>query len=112
MIVRLVANDAPYPVSKKFTTNGGKLLVQFSGSAWSGAGGKISVDLLMDGTVVATASVFTNEPASHKALVPVNALISTYSGEHTVSVAPSGSGTNIDHNDYFTVLVIESEPDF
>ncbi|MEU4341014.1 H-type lectin domain-containing protein [Nocardia sp. NPDC023852] len=93
------------------TSNGGTLYIQFSGSAWRGNAGKVSVDLLMDGTVIATASVYTNEASSHKALVPVAVLIPAAAGQHTFTVAPTpGSGTNIDQNDYFTVTVNETTP--
>lgn len=110
MIISPVVNNAPYPFSATTTTNGGTLLVQFSGSAWRGSAGKVSVDLLMDGVVVATASVFTNEANSHKALVPVSVLIPAAAGPHTFTAAPSGAGTNVDLNDYFTVTVTETAP--
>lgn len=93
------------------TSNGGTLYIQFAGSGWRGSAGKVSVDLLMDGTVIATASVFTNEASSHKSLVPVAVLIPAAAGQHTFTVAPTpGSGTNIDQNDYFTVTVNEATP--
>ncbi len=109
MLVTPVVNNAAYPFNATFTSQGGKLSIQFAGSAWSSSGGKISMDLLMDGNVVAAASVFTNEANSHKALVPVSVLISAAAGSHTFSVAPS-SGTRVDSNDFFTVTVTESAP--
>lgn len=112
MIVTPVTNDAPYPVNAKLTTNGGRLLVQFAGSAWRSGGGKVSVNLLLDGNSIATASVYTNEGSSHKALVPVSVLVTAAAGEHTFSVAPSDSNTKLDTNDFFSILVIESQPDF
>ena len=108
MSVTSVVNDAPYPFSATFTSNGGKHSVKFAGSGWRTSGGKISVDLLMDGNVIATASVVTNEANSHKSLVPVTVLVSMAPGPHTFSVAPSSSATKIDSNDYFTVTVAEA----
>lgn len=84
--------------------------MKFAGSGWRASGGKISVDLLMDNNVIATASVLTNEANSHKALVPVTVLIPVAPGPHTFSVAPSSSATKIDANDYFTVTVTEAAP--
>ncbi|WP_326579913.1 H-type lectin domain-containing protein [Streptomyces sp. NBC_00481] len=110
MIVSPVVNNAPYPFTATATSNGGKLLVQFSGSAWRGTPGKVSVDLLMDGAVVATASVYTNEASSHKALVPVAVLIPAAAGPHTFTARPSGASTRLDANDYFTVTVTETAP--
>ena len=54
MPVTPVVNDAPYPFSATFTSNGGKHAVKFAGSGWRTSAGKISVDLLMDGNVIAT----------------------------------------------------------
>ena len=110
MLVTPIVNDAPYPFSATFTSNGGKHLVKFAGSGWRSSGGKISVDLLMDNNIVATASVVTNEANSHKALVPVAVLISVAPGPHTFSVAPSSSATKLDQSDYFTVTVTETAP--
>jgi hypothetical protein len=110
MPVTSVVNDAPYPFTATFTSKGGKHAVKFAGSGWRTTGGKISVDLLMDGNVIATASTFTNEVNSHKALVPVTVLISMTPGPRTFSAAPSSSATKIDSNDYFTVTVSEATP--
>lgn len=112
MIVQPVVNNAAFPFSATFTSNGGKLLVEFAGSAWRSSGGKVSVNLLMDGNVIATASVLTNEPNSHKALVPVAVLVSAAAGSHTLTVKPSSGATNVDSNDFFTVTVTESAPNY
>jgi hypothetical protein len=108
MLVTPVANDAAFPVNAPFGSHGGKLDVQFAGSAWANAAGKISVNLLLDGIAIATASVFTNEPTSHKALVPVNVQTHPEHGQHTFSVAAANGNTNIDFNDFFTITVTES----
>lgn len=111
MQITPVVNNAQSSFSQTMTSNGGTLYIQFAGSGWRGSAGKVSVDLLMDGTVIATASVFTNEASSHKSLVPVAVLIPAAAGQHTFTVAPTpGSGTNIDQNDYFTVTVNETTP--
>lgn len=110
MSVTPVVNDAPYPFSTTFISTGGKHSVKFAGSGWRTSAGKISVDLLMDSNVIATASVLTNEANSHKALVPVEVLISAAPGPHTFSVAPSSSATKVDQNDYFTVTVTDTAP--
>ncbi|WP_067540940.1 hypothetical protein [Nocardia crassostreae] len=109
MHVTPVANNSPFPVTATMTTDGGKLAIQFCGSAWSNSGGKISVNLLMDGNVIATASAFTNEPRSHKALVPVTVVVAATAGTHTFTVA-AVSGTNVDLNDYFTITATETAP--
>jgi hypothetical protein len=107
MLVTTVANDTPYPVDVPFTSNGGPLLVFFAGSAWSAAGGKVTANLLLDGNVLTSASVYTNEKESHKALVPVFAYTcSIAAGSHKFTVG-KGANTEIDANDYFTITVTE-----
>jgi hypothetical protein len=108
MLVTSVANDAGFPVNAPYSSHGGKLDVQFAGSAWANASGKIRVNLLLDGSAIATASVFTNEPISHKALVPVTVQAHPTRGQHTFSVAAANGNTNIDFNDFFTITVTES----
>jgi hypothetical protein len=107
MIVTTVTNCAPHPVKATFTSNGGPFLVQFHGSAWSSKGGPISADLQLDGTTIATAKGYTNEPSSHKALVLVNVFkCSVPAGTHTFTVV-AGADTNLDGNDFFTITVFE-----
>jgi len=97
----------PFPVKADFTSEGGTLLIQFAGSAWSSKGQSLSVDLQVDGATVATAKVTTNEVNSHKALVPAAVLTSKIAaGTHTCTVV-AASGTNVDQNDFFTITVTE-----
>ena len=108
MLVTAVADNAPNPVSVPYTSGGGTLLVQFSGSAWSqNASQMLSANLNMDGTQVATASVFANNASTHMALVPVAVRLNGVNpGAHTFTVS-AGPGTTIDSNDLFTITVYE-----
>jgi hypothetical protein len=107
MFVTPVVNDVPFPVDVSFTSHGGPLLVFFAGSAFHSSGGKITANLALDGNVLASASVFTNEANSHKALVPVFVYTCSVSaGAHKFTVT-KGANTQIDHNDYFTITVTE-----
>lgn len=108
MFVTPVANDAPFPVDVTFTSSGGPLLVYFAGSAWSKtAGKKVTANLALDGNDLTSASVYTNEANSHKALVPVFVYTcSAKAGSHKFTVT-KGADTEIDVNDYFTITVTE-----
>jgi hypothetical protein len=107
MLITPVVNNAPYPVSAAFQSYGSTLLIQFAGTAWSPNGGPISVHMKMDGAVVATAGAYTNETASHKALVPVAVVASDIkAGAHAITVEP-GDNTTLDGNDLFTITIIE-----
>lgn len=112
MQITPVTNNARFPVSQTVTSNGGKLLVQFAGSAWRMNVGPVSVNLLMDGKTIATASIYANVGQSHMALVPVAVLVPAARGTHTFTVAAASGDTKVDQNDFFTITVTESAPNY
>lgn len=91
------------------------VLLSFSGTAWTGkANAKIGLELVINGTVVTSANIFSNSPSQHRAL---HAGITSYT--FPVVVNPSDGtinpvsitiraigGTNFDSNDYVTVAHI------
>jgi hypothetical protein len=97
-------------LTANFNSNGGYLTFWFTGSAWCNAApALIGAHLEVDKTIVATASVFTNEGNSHRALVPtVTSSASIKAGTHVLAIAPSTSPTKIDNNDVFTLVITES----
>jgi hypothetical protein len=112
-ITPVVNINAAHIAIRPFTSTGRTLYIQFAGSGFRNSAGRISVDLLMDGTVIATAAVYTNETGSHRALVPVAVVIPAAAGQHRFTVAPTpGTGTLIDQNDYFTITVNETTPNY
>lgn len=104
----LTNKTGPLTTQGTFTSQGGILYMTVSGSAWSPTiNTKVSVVVSVDGEQVGTAQVFTNEAASHKALIPLSLqLPQLAAGTHTVSLA-AGPGTNADGNDFFDVPVTE-----
>jgi hypothetical protein len=99
----------PLPLSgDTFTSNGGVLTLNASGSGWSSAASAvIGMNVLVDGTVVGTSQVFTNEASSHKAFIPISVpLPGVGAGSHVVALQPL-SGTTTDHNDFFNITVVE-----
>jgi hypothetical protein len=114
------------PQEKKFTSKGGTLVITASGSGFRGTGsslkeGYIGMDVLLDGLLVGTAQVYTNERNSHKAFVPALDVVSGVpAGEHTIRLEEYRSSvcntpnettfsvcTDTDLNDNFQVLVTE-----
>lgn len=108
MLVTPVANCVNFPVDVTYTSSGGPLLVYFAGSAFSSKVSiKITANLLLDGNVLASASVATNEVNSHKALVPVFVYTcSVKAGSHKFTVAKADDA-QLDQNDFFTITVTE-----
>jgi hypothetical protein len=102
------AASAAGALSGSFTTNGGTVQLEFTGSAWSGSGPAIvGVNLIVDTVNVGTARVFTNEQSSHKTLVPLSTVLRLAPGPHAVSIQASTPPTRIDGNDFFTLVVTE-----
>jgi len=88
---------------------GGTLLISAAGSGWSSNKDQlIGMKVYVDNNRVGTAQVWTNEAASHKAFVPVFAVVNNVSkGQHTIKLTPLNAATNTDQNDYFRVTVEE-----
>ena len=87
---------------------GGTLLISAAGSGWSSNKDQlIGMNVYVDNNKVGTAQVWTNEATSHKAFVPVFAVVNNVSkGKHTIKLEPLG-GTKTDQNDFFRVTVEE-----
>ena len=87
---------------------GGTLIISAAGSGWSSNNDQlIGMNVYVDNNKVGTAQVWTNEAASHKAFVPVFAVVNNVSkGPHTIKLEPLG-GTKTDQNDFFRVTVEE-----
>jgi hypothetical protein len=64
----------------------------------------------VDGKNVGTAQVYTNEKLSHKAFVPVFAVVNNVPrGPVKIELKPLDPGTQTDQNDFFRVTV-EQQP--
>ena len=88
---------------------GGTLIISAAGSGWSTNNDQlIGMKVYVDNNRVGTAQVWTNEATSHKAFVPVFAVVNNVSkGKHTIKLKPLNAATNTDQNDYFRVTVEE-----
>lgn len=112
MIITTVWNGTPATssgaLSGNFTSNGAYVQIFFAGSAWHTPGpGMMGVNLLIDGNLVTSARVYTNEQASHKCLVPVSIVMKLPAGPHTATIAAASTNTKVDHNDLFTLIITE-----
>ncbi len=99
--------SGPLPVRQKFQVDSDEpMLLYVAGTGWAERPGLLSVTVGIDGKAVGSASVYTNEPNSHKALVAtiIQAPALTI-GSHELELTPL-PGTNTDANDVFTVSAI------
>lgn len=104
----IISGVGPLPLTKQFTAEGdGDVLIFVSGSAWSqNTDQLIGINVLLDGQAIWSSSVWTNEPASHKALVPVFIPTSLSFGNHTLELEALDNKTITDLNDNFNVTLI------
>ncbi len=101
----------PLPLSERFTTSGGKLLITVSGSGYralEAGGGPLGIDVLIDGVKVASINGFTNEPESHKTLPSRTLYLQQGAavGMHTLTIS-AHVDTTTDANDFFNATIIE-----
>lgn len=106
-IVRLYAGPGPLPISVPFATEvTGSAALYFAGSAYSPVSEAIlRVTVSVDDEAYGTASVYTNEENSHKALVPFWSPIRLTRGRHKLTIT-AGENTVGDFNDYYVVDVM------
>jgi hypothetical protein len=107
LIQTLISGAGPLPLNTTFTAEGdGDVVFFVSGSAWSASASAISIVLYLDGQAIGTISGFTNEPTSHKTLVPAFFPAILTAGDHKVGLAVQSSETVTDINDNFSVTLI------
>jgi hypothetical protein len=104
----LISQAGPLPITDKFKAEGdGDVIFYIAGSAWASlSGSPMSIQLTLDGVVVGTAQVYTNESNSHKAFVPVFIPFTLKDINHEVTLSVTSANTYTDTNDYFQVMLI------
>lgn len=108
LVQTLISGVGPLPQTVKFTALGdGPVVFYLSGSAWSTISGtNMSVSLSLDGAVIGSASVCSNEAVSHKALVPVFIPVDLEGMDHVLTLEVTSSDTVTDLNDNFQVMLM------
>ena len=109
------STPGPLPLTTHYTSLGGALMFNLSGSVWCLAGGRtVGIDLLVDGHVVGTEKLYTNEGWSHKVLVGNGFVVKGLpAGTHEVKIRmiTDNDLERTDFNDYFNLTVVEVVPD-
>lgn len=107
LLQTLISGAGPLPLSANFDSQADVDVAFFvSGSAWSQSEGQLSIQLLLDGNPVGEALGYTNESASHKALVSVFLPSEMTLGSHEVTLQVGNGNTITDLNDNFQVVLI------
>jgi hypothetical protein len=83
------------------------VVLEVSGSIWTqSSNSMIAFQIAIDGAVVGKAQIFSNMPATHRAVVPAYIPLQLAFGPHslTLSTVP-GSSTVSDQNDLYTAVL-------
>jgi hypothetical protein len=106
--IQVIGQNGPLPITTTFQVeNDDPTIILLSCSAWTQtADVMIEVDLLVDGQVVAKASLFCNPTAQHMALVSAPTAYSFSIGEHTFTLQAGNANTVTDFNDFYYVTLI------
>lgn len=108
-LVEIFNNEqGPLPIKKSIEVGTAKNMVLFaSGSARRSADvGIIECEILLDGLVVASMKVWTNEEQSHKALVPVFKNLTEFDRpKANFEIRVKDANTLTDLNDFFNLSI-------
>ena len=98
----------PLPIHTKFNApSDGPTCLVLSGSVWSvKANELIGVQLELDGKVIGSAAIYSNQPSTHRAVVPAYIPVNLSFGQHTLTLLPLNSSTTSDPNDFFNVILL------
>jgi hypothetical protein len=97
----------PLPISITFKSpTDGLALIEVSGSVWSGTANVLTgIQVLIDGTVVGTAQIFSNNPSVHRAVVPILVKAPADFNQHKLTLQVANSNTVSDLNDFYTAVL-------
>jgi hypothetical protein len=106
-VLVLIAQAGPLPIKATADIESdGPAVLTLAGSVWSTTQDTmIGVSLSIDGEPVQSASIFSNGPTTHRAVVPVTVPYSFTIGTHTFTLEPLNAQTTRDSNDQFELSV-------
>ena len=110
MAVQVIMSQkqGPLPIDATFNAvSSAPMYLEIAGSVWTTTANKlIGIQVLLDGTVLGTAQIFSNTASTHRAVVTAYFPIQLAQGQHTLSLKLNpGSPTTSDLNDFFTAVV-------
>jgi len=106
--IQIIANQhkGPLPITVTFKplSDAPSCLI-VSGSVWSQAANQtIGIQVSLDNKPIGTASIFSNGPTTHRAVVPTYIPLTLTFGNHQVTLSAL-SGTVSDVNDLFDIVL-------
>jgi len=83
----------------------GQYLLFATGSGRVDSQGLIQISVSLNGNLIGYAIVWTNEGQSHKAVVPLAAIVTLTAGQNSAEIT-AVEGTQVDFNDRFTMTLV------
>jgi hypothetical protein len=104
---QVFAQQGPLPLKTSVNIQSNMpAVVTLAGSVWSNAANQqIGIALLIDGSVVAKATIFANPGSQHLAVVPLEFPYTFQIGSHDFVLNPLNNATVSDKNDFYCVTV-------
>lgn len=108
MGVQVIINNqkGALPITATFNAIGDSpMILEVNGSVWSQSANVMTgIDIAIDGVGAGTAHIFSNGPATHRAVVPAYIAVKLSQGPHKLTLS-AAANTVSDFNDYFTAVI-------
>jgi hypothetical protein len=106
-LMQIFAANGPLPLKTSVNIQSNlPAVVTLAGSVWSNAANQqIGIALLIDGSVVAMATIFANPGSQHLSVVPLEFAYTFAIGPHDFVLNPLNNATVSDKNDFYCVTV-------
>jgi hypothetical protein len=103
----IVDQQGPLPIQATFNSMTDEpVYLEVNGSVWSIVPDTpIGILVEVDGTVVGKALIFSNQPSTHRTVVPSYGQVQLGPGQHTIVLSPVTPTTTSDANDFYTAVI-------
>lgn len=109
MAILVITNQhvGPLPINVSFASpTDAPATIVVSGSVWTqGANSTIGIQVSLDGKPIGSAAIWSNAPATHRAVVPTCIPVNLSIGSHVLTLSPLNAATVSDLNDRFSAAL-------
>jgi len=108
MAVQVILDQqGPLPIKAAFNSlTDEPVYVEVNGSVWSQMPNTpIGILVEVDGIVIGKALIFSNQPTTHRTVVPSYGQVQLGPGQHTIVLSPVTPTTTSDENDFYTAVI-------
>jgi hypothetical protein len=104
----IIQQAGPLPIQQSFSAPLiGPALLMVTGTLWATAANiMVQMNVMLDGTQVGTAQLFSNAASTHRTLPTLLLNLQLGQGSHTLQLTASGSNVTSDYNDLFSAMIL------